>query len=226
MANASASIGARVYALLLYLYPAAFRRDYGESMLQLFEDQCRVARGAGGYAMLWLKTLRDLARSVPAIQLNERRKGMQHGATFAGALVWTVIVGFVVAFIAFAVVIPSTVGYIPGDEAAAIAGSDPPTAAELARFRAIGLSTLALVTALLATAAFRFTRRQSSVLNGAATFVAGALATFVPLAILPSLSVRDGQFSLVAMLIMSIWLLAAAAWAVATIASRGKQGLG
>jgi hypothetical protein len=226
MANASASIGARIYALLLHLYPATFRREYGESMVQLFKDQCRVARGAGGYAMLWLKTLRDLARSVPATHLDQRRKRGQHGAMSAGALVWTVIVGFVVAFIAFAVVIPSTVGYIPSDEAAAIAGSAPPTAAELARFRAIGLSTLALVTALLATAAFRFSRRQSSVLNGAATFVAGALVTLVPLAMLPTLSVREGEFSLGATLIMSIWLLAAAAWAVATVMSRGKQGLG
>jgi hypothetical protein len=226
MGDASRSIGARLYALLLHLYPATFRRDYGESMLQLYNDQCRAARGAGGYAMLWLKTVRDLVRSVPATYFDERRKSAQRGAMSAGALVWIVIAGFVVAFVAFAVVIPSSVGYIPSDEPATVASVDPPTAAELARFRAVGLSTLALVTALLATAALRFSRRQRSVLNGAATFVAGALITFVPLAIMPSLSVRDGRFSLAALSIMSIWLLAAAAWAVSTIASRSKQGLG
>lgn len=219
-------MGARLYALLLHLYPAAFRREYGESMLQLWNDQRRAARGAGGYAMLWLKTLRDLARSVPSAHVNERRRSTQRGAVSAGAFIWIVIAGFVVAFVAFSVVIPNSVGYLPGDEAAAIAGADLPTPAELARYRAVGLSTLALVTALLATAALRFSRRQRSVLTGAATFVAGALVTFVPLAMMPSLSVRAGVLSVEAMLIMSIWLLAATAWAVATIARRGKQGPG
>jgi len=225
MANAPASMGARFYALLLHLYPAEFRREYGDSMLQLFNDQRRAARGAGGHAMLWLKTLRDLARSVPASHLNQRGHGRQRGAAVS-AMIWTVIVGFVVAFIAFGVVVPSTVGYIPADETAALAGSDPPTAAEVARFRVIGLSILALVTVLLATAAFRFSRGQRSVLNGAAAFVAGALVTFVPLAMLPSLSVQDGALSLAARSIMSIWLLAAAAWAVTTLMSRRAQGPG
>jgi len=61
--NGPMSLGSRLYAALLYLYPSSFRREYGESMLQLFNDQRRAVSGAGDNAMLWLKTLRDLQRS-------------------------------------------------------------------------------------------------------------------------------------------------------------------
>lgn len=53
----------RVYHLLLYLYPAAYRREYGVPMARLFRDLCRDAhrqRGALGLALLWRRTLVDL----------------------------------------------------------------------------------------------------------------------------------------------------------------------
>ena len=33
----------RLYQLLLYAYPAAFRREYGREMAQLFRDICPVS---------------------------------------------------------------------------------------------------------------------------------------------------------------------------------------
>lgn len=44
-----------LYHLLLHLYPASHRREYGEWMAQAFRDQCRVARqaGLGGWLALW-----------------------------------------------------------------------------------------------------------------------------------------------------------------------------
>ena len=35
----------RIYRLLLYLYPASFRADYGEEMAAIFEVELRTAHG-------------------------------------------------------------------------------------------------------------------------------------------------------------------------------------
>lgn len=57
----------RAYARLLKLYPKDHREAYGESMLQVFGDQCREAqahRGRPGLLALWLRTLLDLVVSA------------------------------------------------------------------------------------------------------------------------------------------------------------------
>jgi len=58
----------RLYGLLLLLYPGAFRRDYGETMLQSFSDCCARSYhdgGCRGLACLWLRTLGDVAATAP-----------------------------------------------------------------------------------------------------------------------------------------------------------------
>ncbi|MFN2153369.1 MAG: hypothetical protein ACK2T5_17335, partial [Anaerolineales bacterium] len=55
-------ISAHMYALLLRVYPAAHRREYGAQMEQLFRDLCRDAyreRGIVGIVRLWGRVLRD-----------------------------------------------------------------------------------------------------------------------------------------------------------------------
>lgn len=55
------------YRLLLAAYPASFRDEYGEAMVQLFRDTARDAyrrRGLLGLSAMWLRTLADLASSV------------------------------------------------------------------------------------------------------------------------------------------------------------------
>jgi hypothetical protein len=52
-----------IYAAFLALYPQEHRAEYGESMRQVFTDQCRSAyeqKGALGIVFLWLRTLPDL----------------------------------------------------------------------------------------------------------------------------------------------------------------------
>jgi len=64
----------RVYRALLRLYPADFRRRFGEETVQLFSDQLRdaSARGPlGGIAITWLRTLGDLA--ITAVSEHVRR---------------------------------------------------------------------------------------------------------------------------------------------------------
>ena len=68
------STSARLYRLLLAAYPARFRREYAEPMVQVFRDCCRAAsrqRGARGIAWLWLATLRDLARTALVERVSE-----------------------------------------------------------------------------------------------------------------------------------------------------------
>jgi len=53
------SLSERVYARLLVVFPAPFRREYGADMLDLFRDRHRdaTARGTLGLALLWLRAL-------------------------------------------------------------------------------------------------------------------------------------------------------------------------
>ncbi len=53
----------KAYIMLLNLYPKAHRSDYGNSMQQVFTDQCRSVyqqKGALGIILLWLRILPDL----------------------------------------------------------------------------------------------------------------------------------------------------------------------
>lgn len=54
-----------LYRYCLYLYPADFRREYGDLMQLVFEEACHDARsGIGAWLRLWRITLNDLIRSV------------------------------------------------------------------------------------------------------------------------------------------------------------------
>jgi hypothetical protein len=73
---------------MLAAYPASFRREYGDAMVQLFRDLAGDAyrrRGLLGLAVLWLRTLTDLMSSV----IRQRREEMprRHGALSLAYLV-------------------------------------------------------------------------------------------------------------------------------------------
>ncbi len=58
---------ARVYRMLLLLHPQSFRREYGPSMTQAFDDCCRAAANDGGRVKVlrvWLWAAHDLACSA------------------------------------------------------------------------------------------------------------------------------------------------------------------
>jgi hypothetical protein len=60
-------LSAYLYRLLLAAYPAAFRNEYGEAMVQLFHDTARDAyrrRGFLGLTAMWLRTLVDFTISA------------------------------------------------------------------------------------------------------------------------------------------------------------------
>ena len=55
----------KIYACLLRLYPAAFRKEYGEAMRQVFRDRVGAERSAIGRIRLWIDVLCDCAVSLP-----------------------------------------------------------------------------------------------------------------------------------------------------------------
>ena len=67
------ALSKQVYYALLVLYPADFRREYGQHMAQIFGDVCRDAYCQGGawaLAYWWVAALFDLLQTV----ISEHRK--------------------------------------------------------------------------------------------------------------------------------------------------------
>ena len=61
------AVSVSVYRFLLAAYPAEFREEYGEDMLQLFRDCALRAvgqSGSEGMVRLWAVTLLDLIKSL------------------------------------------------------------------------------------------------------------------------------------------------------------------
>lgn len=64
------TISERVYRVILKAYPADYRREFGEPMLQLLRDQLReCGPGRWRLVLLWGRILADVLRSVPAAYL-------------------------------------------------------------------------------------------------------------------------------------------------------------
>jgi putative ABC transport system permease protein len=71
-------LSARLYRWLLKLYPAGFREDYGTPLQRQFTDDYAEVRGVGGQLRFWLRTLVDLARSLPIQLGREVRQDARH----------------------------------------------------------------------------------------------------------------------------------------------------
>ena len=74
-------ISARIYRMLLWAYPASFRRQYADEMADVFRDMAEAAverRGTAGLIALWLGVVPDVVFTVVAQQLaeTERRVAM------------------------------------------------------------------------------------------------------------------------------------------------------
>ncbi len=65
----------RLYRALLKLYPARFREEYERELLRSFREE--RAEGAPA-ARLWLRTLWDLAATVPARLMEEAAQDLRH----------------------------------------------------------------------------------------------------------------------------------------------------
>ena len=74
------NISYRLYGLLLFAYPAEFRREFGNEMLQVFRDCYRTEARARSLPSFWLRTLVDLvltaAKERKEIFMNRRSDAM------------------------------------------------------------------------------------------------------------------------------------------------------
>jgi Clp amino terminal domain, pathogenicity island component len=69
----------RLYRLLLFVYPKAFRLEYGEPMLQVFRDCCVSTYSEAGYrglACQWWHTVADLIATCLREHLSRDRSGL------------------------------------------------------------------------------------------------------------------------------------------------------
>jgi putative ABC transport system permease protein len=69
----------RLYRLLLYLYPASFRADYGEEMAAIFRRQLRAASGVRRLA-LWLTVVQEVMMNAPAAHWDILKQDLRYTA--------------------------------------------------------------------------------------------------------------------------------------------------
>src|SRR5512146_2588761 len=86
-------LSVKIYRLLVRAYPAHFSDRYAEEMVSLFSDQLMDAGREGQVMRLWVRTMKDWLRSVPA----EHARGFRPGS----AVKWVLVFAPNVAFAAF-----------------------------------------------------------------------------------------------------------------------------
>jgi predicted permease len=69
----------RIYRLLLYLYPASFRADYGDEMAAIFRMDLRNARGAARLT-LWFRVLHEVIMNAPAVHWDILKQDLRYTA--------------------------------------------------------------------------------------------------------------------------------------------------
>ena len=69
----------RIYHLLLYLYPASFRADYGDEMEAIFRIHLCDARGAARIA-LWFGVLREVIMNAPSVHWDILKQDLRYTA--------------------------------------------------------------------------------------------------------------------------------------------------
>ena len=114
--TASSDGGERVYRGLLSLYPAGFRRRFGEDMVQLFHDRLRdgkAGRTSGGAVVAWIQLLADVVVTASAEHLR-RNRTVAHTLTSAPSITTRVlglagVAAGVVILAAFVIDLPSGV---------------------------------------------------------------------------------------------------------------------
>jgi predicted permease len=68
----------RLYRLLLRLYPAAFRHEYGEELCRLFARHRRDAAGPLALLVLWIGAVADTAANAARVHLDILRQDLRH----------------------------------------------------------------------------------------------------------------------------------------------------
>lgn len=219
------------YRLMLLAYPRAFRCEFGDSMAQVFGDAVRDAwNGAGpaGVALLWMRTLADVARSLVGAYAAEKRDGTFRMAAallilYACALAGTVGYGALrfgefyepPAFTRF--------GAPEAGEDALVAAHEREMGGAFGAYRSFTVTAGLSLAVLLGIACGLFGLWQRSVLHGAAALGTGLAVTIAAFELLPAI-----WFPLDRYPVGALWMMGGAAPVAAAswIASMLLGGLG
>jgi predicted permease len=100
----------KAYNLLLHLYPASFRNEYGEEMRSLFARRRREAGGPAGAVALWCSTILEVGANAVAVHadilrqdLSYTARGLRRAPGFAFTAVLIVSLGIGATTAAFSV---------------------------------------------------------------------------------------------------------------------------
>ena len=220
----------RAYGLALYAYPTSFQRAYSESMTQAFRDLTRDAYTGGGLravVMLWARTAWDLAVSVFAAYVNERRSPSMRRAVVIACLAY---VGLSVAALGFGAAQYGEFHSAPGfnqqgspgaTEDVLLASYDAALAGEFGHYRAFAFGSGVALSLLLGVASALFGLWQRSLLLGAAAFAGGAAATAATLSLMPIVWFPLDSYPVAALWVMGGGLpVAAGIWLAVTLIGR------
>ncbi len=70
----------RFYRLLLHLYPASFRNEYGEQMSLIFDQRRRAASGTAAAVLLWIESLLEIGSNAIMVHWDLLRQDMRYAA--------------------------------------------------------------------------------------------------------------------------------------------------
>jgi hypothetical protein len=218
-----------VYRLILYAYPPGFRREFGQSMVQVFNDAAQDAwrrSGAAGLAILWMRTLKDIAISLVRAYVREARYPVTRAAAglcllYVGVLASTVAYGAWTYREFYLAPAFSTFGAPDAAESALIASYEQALRGDLGAYRAFASDKPTTLAVLLGLTAAIFGRSQRSLLHGAGMLAAGLAITMPALSLLPTI-----WFPLDRYPVAALWLidggvpLAAGTWLMLALLMR------
>jgi hypothetical protein len=184
----------RAYALVLHAYPPEFRREFGESMTQLFRDLARAAcrePGVAGLAALWMRTAGDVLVSLPGAYARERRGPMFRlfaaaGILYVCALAFSAGYGALRYAEFYQPPAFSKYGAEAAGEEALVSAYQHAMAGEFGRYRTFALAAGLVVAVLLGAASALFGLWQRSLWSGAGAFAGGAVLTIAAVSLLPT----------------------------------------
>jgi hypothetical protein len=182
------------YWLIVQAYPYSFRREFGESMTQVFGDSVRAAwkrAGLAGLAILWMRTVVDVVVSLFSAYVSEKRDWMFKLAVSLAALYACALAGIVgygaVRFGEFyRPPVFSVFGAPNAHEDVLIAAYEQAMSGEFGTYRTFTAAAGLSLAVLLGATSALLGLWQKSLLHGTGALVVGTALTIVAFELLPT----------------------------------------
>jgi hypothetical protein len=182
------------YRLVLQAYPPAFRREFGDSMLVVFSDLVRDTwprAGLAGLAVLWVRTIRDVASSLGRAYAGDRSDPWFPAAWGLIAMYLCALAGVVgYGAIRYGEFYPppafTTFGTPAASETTLLDAYAQALTGEFGAYRTFAAAAGLSLAVLLGIASATFGLWQRSMLHGLGAFAAGAAVTIAALQLMPT----------------------------------------